>query len=86
LLSSTKLHVLIYDYILIGNFYNKAHHDNDGSLTTFRIWVLVDKQWNRISEARNFQEISMTGGCFCIQSHKIMIDFTAKPYAIWELI
>jgi len=86
LLSSTKFHVLIYDYILIGNFHNKAHHDNDGSLTTFGIWALVDKQGNWISEPRNSQEIPMTGGFFYILPYKIKIDFAAQPYAIWELI
>ena len=86
MLSSTKLHILIYDYILIGNFHNKAHHDNDGSLTIFGIWALVDKQGNWISEPRNSQEIPMTGGFFYIIPYKIKIDFAAKPYAIWELI
>ena len=84
--SSTKFHVLIYDYILIGNFNNKAHHDNDGSLTTFGIWAVVDKQGHRVSEPHNSQEISMTGGLFYIVPYKIKIDFAAKPHAIWELI
>ena len=86
MLSSTKFHVLIYDYILIGNFHNKAHHDNDGSLTRFGIWALVDKQGNWISEPRNFQEIPLTGGIIYILPYKIKIDFAAQPYAIWELI
>jgi hypothetical protein len=86
LLSSTKFHILIYNHTLLGNFHNKAHHDNDGSLTTFGIWALVDKQGNWISESRNSQEIPMTGELFYIFPYKIKIDFAAMPYAIWELI
>jgi hypothetical protein len=78
--------MLIYNYTLLGNFHHKAHHDNDGSLTTFEIWALVDKQGNWISEPHNSQEIPMTGGFFYISLYKIKIDFAAKPYAIWELI
>jgi len=86
LLSSTKMHVLISNYILIGNFHNKAHHDNDGSLTTIGIWALVDTQGNGISELCNSQEIPMTAGFFYILPYEKKIDFAVKPYANWELI
>jgi hypothetical protein len=68
------------------NFHNKAHHDNDGSHTTFGIWAVIEKQVIWISEPRNSQEIPITGGFLYILSYKIKIDFAAKLYAIWELI